>query len=72
MFPSLASGNAAYQMAKTIGSAPAVGPILLGLSKPAAAMQNEATVEEIVNMTSYVVLKAQQELAQRRPEAKRA
>ena len=34
--------------------------ILLGLAKPVAAMQNDATVEEIVNMTSHVVLKAQQ------------
>ena len=60
VFPSLASGNAAYQTAKTIGGASAVGPIVLGVAKPVAAMQNDATVEEIVNMTSYVVLKAQQ------------
>jgi malate dehydrogenase (oxaloacetate-decarboxylating)(NADP+) len=70
VFSSLASGNAAYQIAKTLGGASAVGPILLGLAKPVAAMQNEATVEEIVNMTSHVVLKAQQLL--RRSEAKRA
>ncbi|MDX2093572.1 MAG: NADP-dependent malic enzyme [Kofleriaceae bacterium] len=60
VFPSLASGNAAYQIAKTLGGASAVGPILLGINKPVAAMQNEASVEEIVNMTSHVVLKAQQ------------
>ena len=60
VFSSLASGNAAYQIARAIGGASAVGPILLGLAKPVAAMQNDATVEEIVNMTSHVVLKAQQ------------
>jgi malate dehydrogenase (oxaloacetate-decarboxylating)(NADP+) len=60
VFGSLASGNAAYQIARAIGGASAVGPILLGLAKPVAAMQNDATVEEIVNMTSHVVLKAQQ------------
>jgi malate dehydrogenase (oxaloacetate-decarboxylating)(NADP+) len=60
VFSSLASGNAAYQIARAIGGASAVGPILLGLSKPVAAMQNDATVEEIVNMTSHVVLQAQQ------------
>ena len=70
VFPSLASGNAAYQIAKAIGGASAVGPIVLGVGKPVAAMQNEATVEEIVNMTSHVVLKAQQAAAKR--EAKRA
>jgi len=60
VFSSLAAGNAAYQIARAIGGASAVGPILLGLSKPVAAMQNDATVEEIVNMTSHVVLRAQQ------------
>jgi len=60
VFPSLASGNAAYQIAKTMGGASAVGPILLGFAKPVAAMQNEASVEEIVNMTAYIVLEAQQ------------
>jgi malate dehydrogenase (oxaloacetate-decarboxylating)(NADP+) len=60
VYSSLASGNAAYQIARAIGGASAVGPILLGLGKPFAAMQNDATVEEIVNMTSHVVLKAQQ------------
>jgi malate dehydrogenase (oxaloacetate-decarboxylating)(NADP+) len=60
VFSSLAAGNAAYQVARAIGGASAVGPILLGLAKPIAAMQNDATVDEIVNMTSHVVLKAQQ------------
>jgi malate dehydrogenase (oxaloacetate-decarboxylating)(NADP+) len=68
VFPSLASGNAAYQMLKVFGNASAVGPILLGVAKPVAAMQNDATVEEIVNMTAHVVLKAQQ--AQRREAAR--
>src|SRR5262249_40461818 len=45
VFSSLASGNAAYQIAKVLGNASAVGPILLGLSRPVAAMQNEASVE---------------------------
>jgi malate dehydrogenase (oxaloacetate-decarboxylating)(NADP+) len=70
VFPSLASGNAAYQMMKVFGTATPVGPILLGVNKPVAAMQNDATVEEIVNMTAYVVLRAQQQ--QRKLEQKRA
>ena len=59
VFPSLASGNAAYQIGKVMGGASAVGPILLGLGKPVAAVQNETTVDEIVNLTSHVVLQAQ-------------
>jgi phosphotransacetylase len=33
---------------------------LLGVGRPCAALQNNVTVEEIVNLTAYVVLKAQQ------------
>jgi malate dehydrogenase (oxaloacetate-decarboxylating)(NADP+) len=36
-----------------------VGPILLGVAKPVAVLQNDATVEDIVNMTAYVVMRAQ-------------
>lgn len=59
VFPSLDAGNAAYQTLKVLGHAPAVGPILLGLSRPVAVLQNEATVDDLVNMTAYVVLSAQ-------------
>jgi malate dehydrogenase (oxaloacetate-decarboxylating)(NADP+) len=69
VFASLAAANAAYQTLKVLGNASAVGPILLGLSKPCAALQNEVTVDDIVNMTAYVVLKAQQMRAR---EARRA
>ena len=60
VFPYLDPANAAYQVLKELGGAAAVGPILLGLGKPCAALQNDASVEDIVNMTAYVVLKAQQ------------
>jgi malate dehydrogenase (oxaloacetate-decarboxylating)(NADP+) len=60
VFSSLAAGNAAYQTLKVLGGASAVGPILLGLGKPVAALQNEVSVEDIVYMTAHVVLKAQQ------------
>ena len=60
VFSSLAAGNAAYQTLKVLGGASAMGPILLGVSRPCAALQNNVTVDEIVNMTAYVVLKAQQ------------
>jgi malate dehydrogenase (oxaloacetate-decarboxylating)(NADP+) len=69
VFPYLDPANAAYQTLKVLGGASAVGPILVGLSKPCAALQNEVTVEDIVNMTAYVVLKAQQTRAR---EARRA
>ena len=60
VFSSLGAGNAAYQTLKVMGGASAVGPVLLGLNKPVAALQTEASTDDIVNMTAYVVLKAQQ------------
>ncbi|CAN5639625.1 NADP-dependent malic enzyme [soil metagenome] len=60
VFPYLDPANASYQVLKELGGASAVGPILLGLGKPCAALQHDASVEDIVNMTAYVVLKAQQ------------
>jgi malate dehydrogenase (oxaloacetate-decarboxylating)(NADP+) len=53
-----------------LGGASAVGPILLGLAKPVALLQNDGTVEDIVNMTAYTVTKAQQQ--DKRAELKRA
>ncbi|MEO8553139.1 MAG: phosphate acyltransferase, partial [Kofleriaceae bacterium] len=60
VFPYLDPANASYQVLKELGGGSAVGPILLGLGRPCAALQNDASVEDIVNMTAYVVLKAQQ------------
>ncbi len=59
VFSSLAAGNAAYQTLECLGGASAVGPILLGVSRPVALLQNESTVDDIVNMTAYTVMKAQ-------------
>ena len=55
VFPSLSAGNAAYQTLKALGGASAVGPILLGMAKPVAALPLDSTVEDIVNMTAYLV-----------------
>ena len=55
VFSSLAAANAAYQTLKALGGASAVGPILLGMGKPFAAMPLDSTVEDIVNMTAYLV-----------------
>ncbi len=59
VFSSLAAGNASYQILECLGGAAAVGPILLGVSKPVALLQAESTIDDIVNMTAYTVMKAQ-------------
>ncbi|MCE9572369.1 MAG: NADP-dependent malic enzyme [Deltaproteobacteria bacterium] len=61
VFKSLAAGNAAYQTLKALGGASAVGPIILGIARPVAMVQAEDSVEDIVNMTAYTVMKAQQQ-----------
>jgi malate dehydrogenase (oxaloacetate-decarboxylating)(NADP+) len=39
IFPNLTSGNIAYNVLKELGGADAIGPILLGLKKPADVLQ---------------------------------
>ncbi len=59
IFPNLSSGNIAYKMMQEIGGAEAVGPILLGLSKPIHVLQIDSSVREIVNMAAIAVVDAQ-------------
>ncbi|MCC5917753.1 MAG: NADP-dependent malic enzyme [Cryomorphaceae bacterium] len=59
IFPSLASGNIAYKLLQEFGAAEAVGPILLGLNKPAHILQMGCSVREIVNMIAIGVVDAQ-------------
>ncbi len=66
VFPQLIAGNAAYKVLQTLGGATAVGPILLGVGRPVSVLQPQARVADIVNMTAFTVLTAQQqELAAR-------
>jgi len=59
IFPGLASGNIAYKMLQSFGSAEAIGPVLVGLNKSAHIMQMGASVREIVNMTAVAVVDSQ-------------
>lgn len=59
IFPNLAAGNIAYHLLQEVGSAEAVGPILLGLRKPVHVLQLGSTVRQIVNMVAIAVVDAQ-------------
>jgi malate dehydrogenase (oxaloacetate-decarboxylating)(NADP+) len=62
IFPDLMSGNASYKLLEQLGGATAIGPILLGMSKPVHVLQAFAsTVQDIVNITAIAVLDAQSE-----------
>jgi malate dehydrogenase (oxaloacetate-decarboxylating)(NADP+) len=60
IFPNLEAGNVAYKLLARIGGAEAIGPVLMGLSKPVHVLQRGAEVNDIVNMTAIAVVDAQE------------
>jgi len=59
IFPNLVSGNIAYKMMQELADVEAIGPILLGMKKPAHILQLGCSVREIVNMITISVVDAQ-------------
>lgn len=60
IFPDLMSANTAYKLLEQLGGATAIGPILLGMSKPVHVLQAfSSTVQDIVNITAIAALDAQ-------------
>jgi malate dehydrogenase (oxaloacetate-decarboxylating)(NADP+) len=55
IFPDLGSANIAYKLMLRIGGAEALGPILVGMSKPVHVLQRGAAVDETVNMAAIAV-----------------
>ncbi|QMU63208.1 MAG: NADP-dependent malic enzyme [Flavobacteriaceae bacterium] len=60
IFPNLESANITYKLLKQIDEAESIGPIILGLKKPAHILQLGASVDEMVNMAAVAVIDAQQ------------
>ncbi len=59
IFPNLSSGNITYKVLQSLGTAEAVGPILMGMNKPIHILQRDSTVREIINMVAIAVIDAQ-------------
>jgi malate dehydrogenase (oxaloacetate-decarboxylating)(NADP+) len=57
--PNLESGNIAYKLLMRIGGAEAIGPILMGPSRPIHVLQRGCEVTDIVNMAAIAVVDAQ-------------
>ncbi len=60
IFPSLEAGNIAYKLVENIGNSEAIGPILMGLSKPVHVLQRGDDVNDIVNIAAIAVTDAQE------------
>lgn len=59
IFPNLDSANISYKMMKELNGVESIGPIILGLKKPAHILQLGASVDEMVNMAAVAVVDAQ-------------
>ncbi|TDD96537.1 NADP-dependent malic enzyme [Flavobacterium cellulosilyticum] len=60
IFPNLDTANITYKLLKELNKIDSIGPIILGLEKPAHIFQLGASVEEMVNMAAIAVIDAQE------------
>jgi malate dehydrogenase (oxaloacetate-decarboxylating)(NADP+) len=59
VMPNLDSAHIAFNLARVISNSVTVGPILLGLRRPAHVLTPSASVRRVVNMTALAVVEAQ-------------
>ncbi|MES2615761.1 MAG: NADP-dependent malic enzyme [Bdellovibrionota bacterium] len=59
IFPDLTSGNIAYKLLNKLGGATAIGPILTGMKKPMNVLARNCDIDEIVNLITFTVHRAQ-------------
>ena len=59
VFPSLDAANIAYKLLWRLGGAEVIGPILLGMNKPVNVLQQNAPMQDIVNLAALTALRAQ-------------
>jgi malate dehydrogenase (oxaloacetate-decarboxylating)(NADP+) len=57
--PSLEAGNIAYKLLMRLGGCEAIGPLLMGFSRPVHVLQRGAEVNDVVNMAALAVVEAQ-------------
>jgi malate dehydrogenase (oxaloacetate-decarboxylating)(NADP+) len=64
VMPNLDAANITYNMVRVMTDGVAIGPILMGLDKPAHILTPASTVRRVVNMTAVAVVDAQIRAAQ--------
>jgi len=59
VMPNLAAANIAYNLVRVMTDGVAIGPILMGLSRPAHILTPISTVRRVINMTAIAAVEAQ-------------
>ncbi|MBU4376362.1 MAG: phosphate acetyltransferase [Candidatus Omnitrophica bacterium] len=59
IFPNLDAGNITYKAVERLAKATAVGPALLGFTKPCSDLSRGSSAEDIVNATALTAVRAQ-------------
>ncbi|MEW7293078.1 NADP-dependent malic enzyme [Aquimarina sp. 2304DJ70-9] len=60
VFPNLDAANSNYKLLSELNNAESIGPIMMGMNKPAHILQLGASVEEMINMAAVAVIDAQE------------
>jgi len=60
IFPELAAANVAYKLLSRLGGAKAVGPLLMGVSKPFNVLHRDSDMENVVHVIAITVAQAQE------------
>jgi malate dehydrogenase (oxaloacetate-decarboxylating)(NADP+) len=68
VFPNLDAANIAYNMTRMLSDGVVIGPILMGMAKPAHILMPQSTVRRIVNMSAVACVEAQIRAANRPAE----
>lgn len=59
IFPNLEAGNISYKLVQRLSNARALGPLLLGLNKPASDLSRGCSVEDVVDCVAVTAIIAQ-------------
>jgi phosphate acetyltransferase len=59
IFPNLEAGNIGYKLVQRLGDARAIGPLLLGLKKPASDLSRGCIVDDVVDCVAVTAIRAQ-------------
>jgi malate dehydrogenase (oxaloacetate-decarboxylating)(NADP+) len=62
IFPDLQSANVAYKIVGNLSEAEIIGPILLGMEKPAYVLSQNSSVTDVVNMATLVAMDLQRRI----------